>query len=359
MAQYTSSAERWTAVQNRDKKADLAFFYGVVTTGIYCYPSCPSRLSLKENTRFFSSRSEAVGAGFRPCQRCRSDDEPLETRQRKIVESACRLIDGQTSEVRIDAIAFELNISRFHLQKLFQQYLSLSPKAYVKASRSKRLESALLKSDTVTQAVYDAGYESAAAYYAQQKSRSGMNAGQYKSGAKNMELNYGFGQSRFGEIIVATTEKGVCCILLGDSQKALFDDLKRRFSNAVLSQDKTHLEPIIQRVVSHLDNPAGAQNFSLDIQGTAFQERVWEALRKIKCGQTATYSDIAKAIGKPKAARAVASACAANPLAVVVPCHRVVRSTGEISGYRWGVERKKSLLNLERQLIEEEELTLE
>jgi len=350
VAQYSSAEQRWIAVRDRDRKADSAFFYGVVTTGIYCYPSCPSRLSLKENTRFFSTRSDAVSAGLRACRRCRSDEEPLEARQIKLVESACRLMDEQGAETRIDIIANTLGISRFHLQKLFQQYLSLSPKAYAKAKRSQRLEAVLLNSDTITQAVYDAGFENASTYYADQKSRSGMSATQYKSRAKDMQIQYGFGKSRFGRIIVATTEKGICCVLFGDSQKALLADLTERFSKARLTRNDQDLERTIEVVVEHLENPEGAQKFSLDIQGTAFQERVWQALRNINSGDTATYTDIAKAIGKPKAARAVASACAANPLAFIVPCHRVVRSTGEISGYRWGVERKKSILDYEGEL---------
>jgi len=234
VAQYSSAEERWTAVRKKDKKADSAFFYGVITTGIYCYPSCPSRQSLKENTRFFSTRADAVSAGLRACRRCRSDEEPLEARQIKIVESACLLMDEPGAETRIDTIASKLGISRFHLQKLFQQYLHLSPKAYAKAKRSQHLDGVLMNSDTITQAVYDAGFENASTYYAAQKSRSSMSATQYKSRAKDMLIRYGFGKSRFGQIIVASTEKGICCVLFGETQKALLADLTARFSKARL-----------------------------------------------------------------------------------------------------------------------------
>lgn len=348
MPSYSSTAQRWQAVQVRDKNADLHFFYGVTSTGIYCYPSCPSKAALKENTVFFNCREEASNSGLRPCKRCRSDDDPLLVRQTKIVESACRYIESSADSVKIDEVARAVNVSRFHLQKLFQQYLAISPKAYAKASRAKGFERALVSSSSVTEALYAAGYDSASAFYAEGAERLGMNAKRYKEQGRGMDIRYGFGSTRYGKIIVASTSVGVCCILFGNTQKEMLEDLQSRFSNAILTRDSEHLEPMVKRVVKLIDFPSKGVDISMDVRGTAFQEKVWAALREIPLGSTATYSEVAKRIGKPKASRAVATACAANPLAVVVPCHRVVRASGELSGYRWGVERKRQLLDDEK-----------
>ena len=348
MPSYSTNAQRWAAVVKRDRAADTHFFYGVISTGIYCYPSCPSKASLKENTVFFQTREDALKHGLRACKRCQSDDEPLLVRQAGIVESACRLIESSPESVKIDEIAQSVNVSRFHLQKLFQQFLAISPKAYAKASRAKDFERALATSESITRAVYDAGYDSASAFYAEGASRLGMNAKRYRQRGRGMDIRYGFGSSRYGKIVVGITEKGVCCILFGATQKEMLDDLQSRFSNATLLRDSEYLEPIVASIVNKIDSPESAIKLSLDIQGTAFQEKVWAALREIPAGATATYSEVASRIGKPKASRAVASACAANPLAVIVPCHRVVRAGGELSGYRWGVDRKRRLLKDEK-----------
>jgi len=281
MPSYSTNAQRWAAVVKRDRAADTHFFYGVISTGIYCYPSCPSKASLKENTVFFQTREDALKHGLRACKRCQSDDEPLLVRQAGIVESACRLIESSPESVKIDE-------------------------------------------------------------------RLGMNAKRYRQRGRGMDIRYGFGSSRYGKIVVGITDKGVCCILFGATQKEMLDDLQSRFSNATLLRDSEYLEPIVASIVKKIDSPQSAIKLSLDIQGTAFQEKVWAALREIPAGATATYSDVASSIGKPKASRAVASACAANPLAVIVPCHRVVRAGGELSGYRWGVDRKRRLLKDEK-----------
>lgn len=348
MPSYSSENQRWQAVLNRDSAADMHFFYGVTSTGIFCYPSCPSKASLKENTVFFNTREEAQKSGLRACKRCHSDDEPLLVRQAKIVESACRLIESSPEAVKIENIAQAVNVSRFHLQKLFQQFLAISPKAYAKASRAKDFERALASSESITQAVYDAGYDTASAFYAEGATRLGMNAKHFRQQGKGMVIRYGFGTSRYGKVVVGSTEKGVCCILFGTTQKEMLADLETRFAKATLTRDTEHLERVVDAIVRKIDSPHSEINISLDVQGTAFQEKVWSALRDIPTGATATYSDVASLIGKPKASRAVASACAANPLAVIVPCHRVVRASGELSGYRWGVERKRQLLKDEK-----------
>jgi len=356
MPSYRTDEQRWQAVQQRDKAADTEFFYGVSSTGIFCYPSCPSKTSLEENTRFFNSRAEAVAADYRPCQRCRSDEAPLSERQQQLVEQACRIIEDTQSTIKIEQLATHLSVSRYHLQKLFQQYLGLSPKAYIKATRAKLMELALANNTTVTDAVYESGYDSASTFYATDGARLGMSAKQYQQNAKGLTIEYGFGTTRFGKIIVAVTDKGVCCILFGETQKSLLADLQTRFRHAQLHRHSKSLDDTIRRVINSIDSPDSADVVPLDIQGTAFQEKVWQALLEIPCGSTATYSEIATKIGKPKASRAVATACAANPLAVVVPCHRVVRASGELSGYRWGVDRKKKILDHEKEVINPEKV---
>ena len=349
MPTYNTVQQRWLAVQSRDKAADDQFFYGVTSTGVYCYPSCPSKTALRANTLFFSTRNEATSAGLRACKRCRSDEAPLAVRQAQLVEDACQLIKNAPSSAKVEDIADQLSVSRYHLQKLFQQYLSLSPKAYAKAARAQDLERALNASSTVTEAVYAAGYESVSTYYAEGAERLGMSAKRYKSKGNGLHIRYGFGTTRYGKIVVGCTDKGVCCILFGDTQQRMFEDLETRFSKATLVRDTQELEPVIALVVEQIDTPLLNANLSVDVQGTAFQEQVWQALRQIPTGSTATYSEVATRIGKPKSSRAVATACAANPLAVIVPCHRVVRASGELSGYRWGVERKRALLTDEKE----------
>jgi AraC family transcriptional regulator of adaptative response/methylated-DNA-[protein]-cysteine methyltransferase len=344
MPVYNTDSERYQAVLARDSEADSVFFYAVLTTGVYCYPSCPSKTSLKENTRYFKTRQVAVDDGFRPCKRCLSDQAPLVDRQHALVESACSLIDESSGSSRIEVVAEALAVSRYHLQKLFKQFLGVSPKAYSNAARARSIESTLAGSESVTHAVYEAGYNQTSTFYAAQANRLGMSPKNYQRGGKGLAIRYAFAKTSFGKIIVATTLRGVCCILFGESQNAMVDDLQSRFSHAKLERDSEALEALLVAVVSEIENPNDDFAFSLDIQGTVFQEKVWTALQDIQPGNTASYLDVAKKIGKPKASRAVAAACAANPLAVVVPCHRVVRATGEISGYRWGVNRKQKLL---------------
>ena len=344
MPAYNTDAQRYEAVLARDSEADTAFFYAVLTTGIYCYPSCPSKTALQENTRYFNTRQAAIDSGFRACKRCLSNQAPLIERQRSLVESACVQIDETSGSAKIEDVAKALDVSRYHLQKLFKQFLGISPKAYAVAARSKSLEGSLSTGKSVTEALYEAGYNQSSTFYAEGVNRLGMSPKSYQRGGKGLTIRYAFAKTKFGKIIVATTQKGVCCILFGESQNAMLQDLQARFSQACIESDSHSLEKVLTEVVHEIENPDDRFALSLDIQGTVFQEKVWRALREIKPGKTASYLEIAKKIGKPKASRAVAAACAANPIAVVVPCHRVVRSTGEISGYRWGVDRKQKLL---------------
>jgi AraC family transcriptional regulator of adaptative response/methylated-DNA-[protein]-cysteine methyltransferase len=347
MSAYNTEEERYEAVLSRDAHADSSFFYAVLTTGVYCYPSCPSKTSLKENTRYFDTRQSAIDNGFRACKRCLSNEQPLMERQRALVESACRLVKESQGSRKVEDIAQELSISRYHLQKLFKRFLGVSPKAYSNSARTQLIEESLPCSESVTKAVYEAGYNQSSNFYANGADRLGMSPKKFQSGGQGLVIQYAFAKTKFGKVIVATTAQGVCCILFGDSQNAMVQDLQARFSKATLQRDSSLLDALLSAVVDSIENPESRADFALDIQGTVFQEKVWRALRDIQPGKTASYLDIAKNIGKPKASRAVAAACAANPLAVVVPCHRVVRSTGEISGYRWGVDRKKKLLAYE------------
>lgn len=344
---YNTDKQRWQAIQNRDAAADRWFLYGVSTTGIYCYPSCPSREARREHTRFYTTRDEALQDGMRACRRCCSDLPPLQERHRLLVERACELIAASAEPVKVDGLAERLDISRYHLQKLFKQFLGMSPKQYIKAIRARNLSAALVSEPSVTRAFLDAGYDSSSAYYADSASRLGMSARSYQRQGEGMDIHYAFGSSRFGKIVVATTDRGICAILFGDSQKQLREDLEDRFSRASLHHDRQAMQALVEEVVAGIENPSLAESLPLDVQGTAFQEKVWAALREIAPGSTASYSEVAMRIGQPSAARAVARACGANPVAVLVPCHRVVGASGKITGYRWGVDRKRRLLDHE------------
>jgi len=296
MPAYSTEIERYNAVLTRDQKADTVFFYAVLTTGVYCYPSCPSKASLKENTRYFSTRQEAIDNGFRACKRCQSDDKPLLERQRDLVESACRLIDEAQGSRKIEEVAKAIDVSRYHLQKLFKQFLGVSPKAYSNSARTQSIERTLSNGKSVTHAVLDAGYNQSSSFYATGANRLGMNPKDYQHGGRGLMIRYAFAKTSFGKIIVATTEKGVCCILFGQSQHEMVEDLQTRFSQASLERDSTSLESLLLLVVRKIEKPHNSPAFPLDIQGTAFQEKVWRALQDI-------WSDIRLSLGSGTKAR--------------------------------------------------------
>ncbi len=347
MTSYQTNAQRLEAVQSRDSRADGQFVYAVISTGIVCYPSCPSRAALPENMRYFMDVPSALADGYRYCKRCRTDLPPLAVRNRQLVIDACRLIDNAIDAVRIDSIAANLGISRYHLQKLFKQYVGLSPKAYAQAIRLSRLQEHLQNKPSITQALLDAGYESVGGFYGAVQGRLGMKASTLHRGSVGVQIRYGFAVTTFGRIVVAQTAKGLCAVLFGESEESLIADLSQRFPKAILVHDTDDMQPQIDSVVCKINLPDAAIDIPLDILGTVFQEKVWQALRDIQPGKTASYKDVAQAIGQPTAARAVARACSENPLAVLVPCHRVVKADGGLSGYRWGVERKRELLDKE------------
>ena len=344
---FASDTERWAAVQRRDAGADGAFFYSVRTTGVYCRPSCASRLARRENVRFHASCEEAESAGFRPCKRCRPNEAALAVRRAAAVAKACRLIEAAEEMPNLAALAASAGMSRFHFHRVFRTVTGLTPKAYAAAQRARRVREALPQSATVTEAIYGAGFNSSGRFYAESGRVLGMTPTRFRSGGSGAAIRFAVGECSLGAILVAATDKGVCAILLGDEPEELVRELEDRFPRATLIGGDGGFERWVARVVGFVEAPGVGLDLPLDVRGTAFQQRVWQALRRIPAGSTVTYSQIAKRIGAPKAVRAVAHACATNAIAVAIPCHRVVRSDGSLAGYRWGVERKRALLERE------------
>lgn len=343
----SSEGERWDAVVHRDRGADGAFWYSVRTTGVYCRPSCASRRARRENVQFYSSCADAERAGFRPCKRCRPREMALGERHAAIVATACRAIETAEEIPSLDALASIAGMSRFHFHRVFKSLTGLTPKAYADAHRAERVRAELTRSTTITGAIYDAGFNSNGRFYANASGLLGMSPTAFRSGGDGESIRFAAGQCWLGSIVIAATDKGVCAILLGDDPDRLVHDLQDRFPNAEFVGGDGEFEQLVAKVVGLVELPANGIDLPLDIRGTAFQRRVWQALQEIPVGATASYNEIAKRIGHPRAARSVARACAANTLAVAIPCHRVVRTDGALSGYRWGIARKRALLERE------------
>ncbi len=340
--------ERWAAVLRREKAADGAFFYSVKTTGVYCRPSCGSRRARRENVAFYETCEAAERAGFRPCLRCRPNQAPVAEQQAAMVARACRLIEESESAPALDDLAAAAGLSRFHFHRLFRAITGVTPRAYAAAHRAERVRQELTRSRTVTEAIYGAGYNSGSRFYEASPEILGMTPSEFRAGGKRAEIRFAVAECSLGSILVAATELGICAILFGDDPGALVRDLEDRFPQAQLVGADREFEATVARVIGFVEAPALGLDLPLDVRGTAFQRRVWETLRGVPAGETVSYAQIAERIGAPKAVRAVAQACGANALAVAVPCHRVVRSDGALSGYRWGVERKRQLLDRER-----------
>jgi AraC family transcriptional regulator of adaptative response/methylated-DNA-[protein]-cysteine methyltransferase len=339
---------RWAAVLARDHAYDGAFVFAVRTTGVYCRPGCPARRPKPENVVFFESAQAAEGAGFRACLRCRPDAATGDGAHLQAVLRACRLIAESETPPTLGALADAAGMSRFHFQRVFKRELGMTPKQYADGQRQARARAALRSAATVTEALYNAGYDSAARFYAQAGRALGMSPGDYKAGGRGQAIWYALADSALGRVLVAGTARGLCAILFGDADAALEAELRTRFPNARLVAADDAMRECVAEAVTYIDMPKGVFHLPLDIQGTAFQQKVWAALRDIPFGETATYAELAQRIGTPSATRAVASACGANPAAVAVPCHRVLRSDGGLGGYRWGIERKRRLLDRER-----------
>ncbi|HEY2178375.1 MAG TPA: bifunctional DNA-binding transcriptional regulator/O6-methylguanine-DNA methyltransferase Ada [Caulobacteraceae bacterium] len=338
---------RWDAVVRRDPEADGAFVYSVRTTGVYCRPSCASRAARRENVAFHAGPAEAEAAGFRSCKRCRPTEAALGERHAALVAAACRTIEAAETPPSLADLARTADLSPHHFHRLFKAVVGVTPKAYADAHRAHKVREGLAAGAGVTEAIYDAGFNSGGRFYARSGEVLGMTPTRYRRGGERAVIRFAVGQSSLGAILVAATQAGVCAILLGDDPDALARDLQDRFPRAELIGADAAFEATVARVVGLVEHPRARVDLPLDIRGAAFQQRVWAALSEIKAGETVSYGEIARRIGAPRAARAVAQACAANPLAIAIPCHRVVRRDGALGGYAWGVERKRALLTAE------------
>jgi AraC family transcriptional regulator, regulatory protein of adaptative response / methylated-DNA-[protein]-cysteine methyltransferase len=350
LAAATQRDPRWNAVLTRSSDADGSFFYSVRTTGVYCRPSCAARLARPENVRFHQTRSEAEQAGFRPCKRCKPDQPSLAEQHAQMVTEACRLIEAAHGMPSLDQLAAHAGSSPFHFHRVFKAIMGLTPREYAVAQRGERMRQELTRGDTtVTAAIYESGYNSNGQFYSESHEVLGMTPTIYRTGGRDADIRFAVGECSLGSILVAQSELGVCAILLGDDPDALARDLQDRFPKATLIGGDHDFEQLVSKVVGFIEAPGLGLDLPLDVRGTAFQRRVWQALQEIPVGTTVSYTQIAERIGAPKSVRAVAQACGANALAVAIPCHRVVRNDGGLSGYRWGVERKRTLLQREAQ----------
>ncbi|MEJ6594720.1 bifunctional DNA-binding transcriptional regulator/O6-methylguanine-DNA methyltransferase Ada [Parasphingorhabdus sp.] len=335
------SDQAWAAMQSRDRSFDGKFVTGVLSTGIYCRPSCAARHPKRENVRFFAKAEQAEAAGLRACLRCCPNDVARDEAAVKAVIEAVRMAEGGP---KLNELACLTGYSLTHLQRIFKRDTGLSPAAYARGLRSERLKDALENGVSVTEAIYDAGFESASRFYEEAGKRLGMSASVWKNGGAGVTVHWASVATTLGPMMVAATDKGVCCLSFGEGE----EDLRGRFPKADLQQGGGNFQKLLGDVVAQVETPARPHNIPLDVQGTAFQEAVWQELRKIPDGETRSYSGIAAAIGKPKAVRAVGSANGANHVAVLIPCHRVVRSDGTMGGYAYGLEIKKLLLEKEQ-----------
>lgn len=348
-AQAPSVADdpRWARIVARDKMADGHLWYSVLTTGIYCRPSCPSRTANPKNVALHDTLESARATGFRPCKRCNPDGFSLESENAALVAKACRLIEESEEEPSLEELAEAVGRSASYFHRMFKSTTGLTPKDYAVADRAKKVREGLEVGNSVTEAIYDAGFNSSGRFYEKSTRMLGMTPTQYRAGGANEEIKFAVGQTSLGAILVASSTKGVASILLGDDPEKLVRDLQDRFPNARLVGADREYESLIARVVGFVENPHIGLDLPLDVRGAAFQRRVWQALQEIPAGQRVSYSEIARRIGSPNSVRAVAGACAANNLAVAIPCHRVVRNDGALSGYAWGVDRKRALLDRE------------
>jgi AraC family transcriptional regulator, regulatory protein of adaptative response / methylated-DNA-[protein]-cysteine methyltransferase len=339
--------EMWEAVRRRDPAYDGVFYVAVKTTGVYCRPSCKSRPPKRENVAFYPSFEAAERAGFRACKRCRPVRLGAPDPQVEAVKRACEKIASAEEAPPLADLAVEAGLSPFHFHRVFKKVTGVTPKAYAAEMRARRAAENLKTAATVTEAIYDAGFNSSSRFYETATARLGMTPSAARRGGMGEKIRFAVGETFLGDVLVAATDKGVCAIMLGDDADDLAKALQDRFPRAELVGGDAKFERMVATVVGLVEAPGQNLDLPLDIRGTAFQQRVWQALRAIPSGRTASYAEIAQAVGHPKAARAVAQACAANPLAVAIPCHRVVRTDGGLSGYRWGVERKRKLLERE------------
>lgn len=346
---YGTDGARWEAVLSRDPAADGAFVYAVRSTGVYCRPTCPSRRPVRAHVAFFEDIDSAEQANFRPCLRCRPKEV---SHQQRVVAHILQLLDSAEVPLSLAELSETVGLNSSHLQRVFKRTTGLSPKQYVAAQRLQRFKAGLKQGRSVTGAMYDAGYGSSRGLYEKASQHLGMAPRAYKRGGKAEQIAYTLADSPIGRMLVAATTRGVCAVYFGEDA-ALVQELRAEYPRAVLVRADARLRSTAHAIRDHLGRSGPRRlDVTIDAQGTAFQSRVWDALREIPYGQTRSYAQIAEAIGEPRAVRAVARACATNPVAVVVPCHRVVRSDGKLGGYRWGVQRKRVVLDREREHVE-------
>lgn len=346
-AQPRDNDWRWTLVLARNPQADGKFVYAVKSTGIFCRPSCPSRRPGREQVEFFDSGRDALRAGYRECRRCM----PLKRNPHmERIEAACRYIEANVDgSLSLKEISRHAGLSPFHFQRLFKRALGVSPRQYQQAHRAGKFKQALHSQPRVTDAIYEAGYSSSSRAYENSNDVLGMTPSAFRRNGRGVRISYTITKTDLGKLLIATTPRGVCSVRFGDNDRALQVELRHEFSAAEIVRDDRALEKVAERIRNLLAEPVAAGAIPLDIRGTAFQQRVWSALRDIPRGETRSYAEVAEAVGKPQAVRAVANACASNPVALVVPCHRVVQKNGSLAGYRWGVQRKAALLRKERE----------
>ena len=347
MAPSVADDPRWALIVARDKSADGQLWYSVSTTGVYCRPSCPSRTANHRNVQLHDTLESAKATGFRPCKRCNPDGPSIECENAGLVAKACRIIEESEEEPSLEDLAKSIGRSPSYFHRMFKAATGVTPKEYAVAHRAKRVRQGLASGNSVTETIYDAGFNSSGRFYEKSTGMLGMTPSQYRAGGTDEEIKFAIGQATLGAILVASSKKGVAAILLGDDPEELVRNLQDRFPKAHLIGGDQDYEALVARVIAFVEKPEIGLDLPLDVRGTAFQQRVWRALREIPVGETVSYAEIARRIGSPKAVRAVAGACAENKLAVAIPCHRVVRMDGSLSGYAWGVERKRILLDRE------------
>jgi AraC family transcriptional regulator of adaptative response/methylated-DNA-[protein]-cysteine methyltransferase len=338
----------WAAVVGRDKRLDGSVYFAVTTTGIFCRPSCPARRPKRDNVRFFTAPRDAMRAGFRPCKRCAPLGDGADERNAGIVARLCKRIEDAEEMPGLEALAGEAGLSAFHLHRLFKSITGVTPKAYMAAVLSRRVRRAIGGGTSITEAIYDAGFTSSSRFYEKTDAILGMTPRAYGRKGAGVRMVYAIERCWLGLVLAAATDRGICAVLFGDTADELTAELKDRFSAAVIEPANEDFRDRLDAVLQAVERPGLAAELPIDILGTAFQHRIWTALRTIPPGETATYKDIAARIGDPKASRAVAGACAANPIALAIPCHRVIREDGGLAGYRWGLERKAKLLAREK-----------
>jgi len=350
MIRFEMNDQLWQAVVARDARFDGQFVFAVSSTKIYCRPSCPSRRPRRERVSFFKQPKAAEEAGYRACLRCRPQTAGVRDPQLELVQRVCRLLDdaGEGEALTLAQLAERVGVSSFHLQRTFKRVLGISPRQYVTARRFGNFKQLVREGETVINALYDSGFNSSSRVYEQAAEELGMTPATYGRGGRGVKIDYALVASPLGRLLVAVTERGVCAVRMGDSDAELESDLRAEFPSAALARDDAGLQETVTKVLHHLTQNEPHLDLPLDIRATAFQRQVWERLRAIPYGETVSYGDVAKALGKPGAVRAVGRACATNPVALVIPCHRVVREDKSLGGYRWGLNRKQKLLDLER-----------